>query len=123
VALVLPGVQLVVNGFNSNNRSVPAMKLALQASEIILCVAKHPEALQHLQNVINRHLFFEDFFFKLLFIFQLVNLVESVIMNMYVSVTSGNDLFLNCCTILWVLAHDQILKEVLNYFLTATKFL
>jgi hypothetical protein len=52
--------------------------------------------------------------YSLLILLQLVDLVESVIMNMYVSVTSGNDLFLNCCTILWVLAHDQILKEVLN---------
>lgn len=33
------------------------MKLALQASEIILCVAKHSEALQHLQNVSNWHHF------------------------------------------------------------------
>lgn len=45
---------------------------------------------------------------------QVVDLVETVILNMSVSVTSGDVLFLNCCTILWVLAHDQILKEVLK---------
>lgn len=46
------------------------MKLAFLASEIILCVAKHSEAQEHLRNVMKPHqdllelLFNSDFFFS-----------------------------------------------------------
>jgi len=51
VMMVLPGVRFVVDGFISNNRSVPAMKMAVEASEILLSIAKFPDAIPHLLEV------------------------------------------------------------------------
>ncbi|XP_059488354.1 abnormal spindle-like microcephaly-associated protein homolog [Neocloeon triangulifer] len=90
VMLILPGIPMVVEGFLGNNRSVPAMKLAVLASEILLSVVKFPEALPDLKKV--------------------YKMIDAVLFNLKVS-TANDKLFLNCCTILWVLAHDEEMKK------------
>jgi hypothetical protein len=60
VMLVLPGVPMIVEGFTSNNRSIPAMNLAVQASEILLYVCKHPDAMPDLLKVFS---YLEQYFF------------------------------------------------------------
>ncbi|XP_065332885.1 protein abnormal spindle [Cloeon dipterum] len=90
---ILPGIPIIVDGFQCNNRSVPAMNLAIQASEILLSVAKHPEALTHLQ--------------------QIPKFIPAVLFNLHISASANEKLFLNCCTILWVLAHNHEMKQAI----------
>jgi hypothetical protein len=43
---------------------------------------------------------------------QIKNLIPSLVFNMSIAATTNEKLFLNCCTILWVLAHYEQFRKV-----------